>query len=191
MRRSLLTMAMLSLAMAGGVAAQQSASQEDSLAAAARRAREQKKDQPKPPRVWDNDNIPKNADDITVLNGPQSDSAQSDSSASASGDNKQAAGAAKDSSADKRAKLEADLAAAKDDLQTLQNDLDILKRKFALDQQTYYGKPNYSTDKDGAAALSDEQSQIDAKQLDMGAAQQKIADLQAQLNALAEQKQQK
>lgn len=189
MRRSLLTMAIL-FTLAGTGAAQQSASQEDSLAAAARRAREQKKDQPKPPRVWDNDNIPKKADEITVLNGPQTDAAQADSAA-ASGDNKQAAPAAKDSSADKKAKLEADLAAAKDDLQTLQNDLDILKRKFALDQQTYYGKPNYSTDKDGAAALSDEQSQIDAKQLDMGAAQQKIADLQAQLNALAEQKQQK
>ena len=191
MRRSALTIVILSLALAGSAAAQQSVSQEDSLAAAARHAREQKKDQPKPVRVWDNDNIPKNADDITILNGPQSDAAQSDSSASASGDNKQAASTAKDPSADKKAKLEADLAAAKEDLQTLQNDLDILKRKFALDQQTYYGRPNYSTDKDGAAALSDEQSQIDAKQLEMGAAQQKIADLQSQLNALAEQKQPK
>ena len=186
MRSSALTVAILSLALACIAAAQQSSSQ-DSLPAAARRAREQKKDQQKPARVWDNDNIPKKADEITILNGPQTDAAQNDSAA-APGDNKQAASAAKDTSADKRAKLEADLAAAKDNLQTLQNDLDILKRKFALDQQTYYGKPNYSTDKDGASALSDEQSQIDAKQLDMGAAQQKIADLQAQVNALAESK---
>jgi hypothetical protein len=179
-------MAILSLALAGGAAAQQSSSQE-SLASASRRAREQKKDQQKPARVWDNDNIPKKADEITVLNGPQIDAAQTDS-ASVPGDSKQAASAGKDSSGDKKAKLESDLAAAKEDLQTLQNDLDILKRKFALDQQTYYGKPNYSTDKDGAAALSNEQSQIDAKQLDMGAAQQKIADLQAQLNSLPDSK---
>jgi hypothetical protein len=183
-------MAILSVALAGTAAARQSASQEDSLAAAARRAREQKKDQPKPVRVWDNDNIPKKADEITVLNSHQTAAATADSAAASDG-NKQVPPAVQDSSAEKKAKLEADLAAAKEDLQTLQNDLDILKRKFVLDQQTYYSKPNYTTDKDGAAALSDEQSQIDAKQLDMGAAQQKITDLQAQLNVLAEQKQPK
>ena len=71
------------------------------------------------------------------------------------------------SAADKKAAIEADLAAAKENLQTLQNDLDILQRKFALDQQTYYSKPDYSSDKAGAAALNDEQDQIDAKQQEM------------------------
>lgn len=191
MRFSALAIITLVLTMPAAIAAQQSSSQ-DSLAAASRRAREekreQKSDQPKPVRVWDNDNIPRNPDDITVLNAPKSsESGQQDATNAAADNNKQAA-PAKDSSPDKKAHLEADLAAAKDALQTLQNDLDIMKRKLALDQQSYYSKPNYSTDKDGAAAISDEQSQIDAKQLDMGAAQQKIFDLQAQLNALAEQK---
>ena len=190
MRFSPFTILVVSLLLSAGAAsAQQSSTQQtDSLAAAARRAREEKKDQAKPVRVWDNDNIPRKPDEITVLNGPESEAAPADSSAAATADGKSAAPAAKDSSAGKKASLEADLAAAKEALQTLQNDLDILKRKFALDQQSYYGKPNYSTDKEGASALSDEQSQIDAKQLEMGAAQQKITDLQAQLNALAESK---
>jgi hypothetical protein len=190
MRASPWTLFVLSLLLSAGAAsAQQSSTQQtDSLAAAARRAREEKKDQAKPVRVWDNDNIPRKPDEITVLNGPESQATPANSSANATADGKSGAPAAKDSSASKKAGLEADLAAAKEALQTLQNDLDILKRKFVLDQQSYYGKPNYSTDKDGAAALSDEQSQIDAKQLEMGAAQQKITDLQAQLNALSEPK---
>ena len=46
--------------------------QSDSLAAAARRARDQKKDQSKPAKVWDNDNIPtKPGNSISVV-GPDS-----------------------------------------------------------------------------------------------------------------------
>jgi hypothetical protein len=173
------------LAFAGVAAGQQS--QSDSLVAAAHRAKEEKTQQPKAARVWDNDNIPKRPDAITVLsdNTPQT-SAASDSSGTPA--NTKGTESAKDSASGKKAGLETDLASAKESLQTLQNDLDILKRKFALDQQSYYGKPNYATDKDGAASLSEAQDQIDAKQLEMGAAQQKIADLQSQLNALADSK---
>jgi hypothetical protein len=173
------------LAFAGVAAGQQS--QSDSLVAAARRAREEKTQQPKATRVWDNDNIPKRPDEITVLsdNTPQTPAVPGSSAPAASA---KEAESTKDSSAGKKATLETDLASSKENLQTLQNDLDILKRKFALDQQSYYGKPNYATDKDDATSLSGEQDQIDAKQLEMGAAQQKIADLQSQLNALASSK---
>lgn len=168
-----------------GIAAGQQPSN-DSLVAAARRAREEKTQQPKTTRVWDNDNIPKKPDEITILNnsGAQTPGA-SDSSAPAA--TAKETESPKDSSG-KKAAIETDLASAKENLQTLQNDLDILKRKLALDQQSFFGKPNYTTDKDGAASLSDEQDQIDKKQLDMGAAQQKIADLQSQLNGLTNTK---
>jgi hypothetical protein len=173
------------LAFAGVAAGQQS--QSDSLVAAARRTREEKTQQPKASRVWDNDNIPKRPDEITVLNNNEVQNPARSDSAAPTASNKEGE-SAKDSSSGKKAALETDLASAKENLQTLQNDLDILKRKFALDQQSYYGKSNYVTDKDGATSISEEQDQIDAKQLEMGAAQQRIADLQSQLNATVSSK---
>ena len=168
------------------VARQQTTQQQDPVAAAARRAREQKQQQAKATKVWNNDNIPKSPDGLSVIGpaSPESQSASADSSGNAqkpaaSGDEKKAAPAG----AAQKSAIESDLAAAKEQLQTLQNDLDILQRKYTLDQQMFYGKPNYAADKAGAASLQDEQDQIDAKQQEMIAAQQKIADLQSKLNA--------
>jgi hypothetical protein len=169
------------------VAQQQSTQQEDPVAAAARRAREQKQQQAKPLKVWDNDNIPKRPGALNVIGQavPENEPATADSSAST--ENKPAdSGTGKKvvlTAAEQKSVIETDLAAAKEQLQTLQNDLDILQRKYTLDQQMYYSKPDYASDKAGAASLQDEQDQIDAKQQEMIAAQQKIADLQAKLNA--------
>jgi hypothetical protein len=182
----------LAAAAAAGVAAgqansQQQNGQDDTLAAAARQAREEKKAQLKTVKVWDNDNIPRNPGSLSVIG---SDSQQAASDSSATGDNKQANTPEKNAkaAAEKKSGLEADLAAAKEDLQNLQSDFDIMQRKLALDQQTYMSKPNYSADKAGASSLNDEQAQLDAKQQDMETANKKVADLQAQLNALAEAK---
>jgi hypothetical protein len=173
------------LALTGAASGQQT--QSDSMVAAARRTREEKTQQPKTVRVWDNDNIPKKPDEITILNdNTPATPTSSDSSAPKDGAKKPES--SKDSPSDKKAGLQTALGSAKETLQTLQNDLDILKRKLALDQQSYFGRPNYTADKNGATGLNGEQDQIDAKQLEMGAAQQKIADLQTQLNALAETK---
>jgi len=169
------------------VARQQTTQPQDPVAEAARRAREQKQQQAKVTKVWNNDNIPKSPDGLSVIGpaSPENQSTSADSSGNAqkpaaSGDEKKAAAPA---AAAQKSAIESDLAAAKEQLQTLQNDLDILQRKYTLDQQMYYGKPNYAADKAGAASLQDEQDQIDAKQQEMIAAQQKIADLQAKLNA--------
>lgn len=168
------------------VARQQTPQPQDPVAEAARRAREQKQQQAKATKVWNNDNIPKSPDGLSVIGQASSENqaAPADSSANAekpaaSGDAKKAAPAA----AEQKSAVESELAAAKEGLQTLENDLDILQRKYTLDQQMYYGKPNYAADKAGAASLQDEQDQIDAKQREMIAAQQKIVDLQAKLNA--------
>lgn len=180
---------MLSAALAGAAVAQQSPP-DDALAAAARHAREEKKLQAKTTKVWDNDNIPKAPGSVSVV-GQAATAAEGTAAPAANGDSK--AGTATPSGsvasqAEKKAGLQSDLAAAKEALQNLQNDVDIMQRKLALDQQSYYGKPDYASDKAGAAALKDQQDQIDAKQEDMGTAQKKIEDLQAQLNSLAEAK---
>jgi hypothetical protein len=160
----------LTIASAQPQDATQSAQPQDSLAAAARRAREQKKDQTKAPKVWDNDNIPSQQGGISVVGNASaaSDEASGQTQVQAASPKEQA----KPDAAAKAAELEAD----NHQLESLKADLDLLQRKFVLDQQAYYVKPDYSSDKDGAAALKDEQDQIDAKQ-------QQIDDLQKKIDA--------
>lgn len=150
--------------------------QQDPLAAAARRAREAKKDQAKPAKVWDNESLASVSGAISVVGQP---AAAASSPAPAAG-GKSPAG--NPPAADKSA-IEADLSAAKADVESLKVDLDLLQRKYALDQQTYLGTPEYSSDTAGAAALANEKSQIDSKQQQITDAEKKVADLQAQLDA--------
>lgn len=154
--------------------------QQDSVAAAARHAREQKKDQPKPQKVWDNDSIPE-LGPVSVVGNEEKATTSPDGSPNAP--EKQGQPATGEPQNDAAKKAQEDAAAmdsAKASLETLKNELDVLERKYSLDQQSYYGKPDYSSDKAGAAALQDEQSQIDAKQLEVDDAQKKLDDLQAQ-----------
>lgn len=158
---------------------------EDSLAAAARRAREQKKDHVKPTKVWDNDNIPTSVTSLSIVgNAPPAAENSANQPANVPGGSA-AAGAANNAGADagKKSAIDAELAAAKERLQTLQNDLDIAQRKLALDRQMYNAKPDYSADKAGAASLQEEQSQVEAKQQELADAKKKVADLEEKLNS--------
>ena len=165
--------------------------QEDSSATTVSRAPEQKKHQTKATRVWDNDNIPKNTTSISVIGQPPApppDTKPNDAAAAAAQD--QAARSDKGANnapslAEKKAAAERNLLEAKDQLRSLQVDLNILLRKFILDQQTYHTKPNYAADEDGAASLKDEQDQMVAKRQKIANQQKKIEDLQAALNSLS------
>jgi hypothetical protein len=162
---------------------QQPEQQEDSLAAAARRARELKKEQAKSAKVWDNDSMPKNPSSLSIVgNAPPAEEHSANAPSSAPGSSTPSDAKNADTDAKNKSAILAELAATKEQLQTLQNDLDILQRKFTLDQQMYYGKPNYAADKAGVASLQDEQTQIDAKQQEMANAQKKVADLLEKLN---------
>ncbi len=154
----------------------ESGQQEDSLAAAARRAREAKKDQAKPPKVWDNETLASAPGAISIVGQPAAPASTPVPAASG----KSPAG--NPPAADKSA-IEADLSAAKANLQSLKVDLDLLKRKYALDQQTYLGTPGYSSDTAGATALANEKSQVDSKQQEVTNTEKKVADLQARLDA--------
>jgi hypothetical protein len=153
-------------------------SQQDSLAAAARRAREAKKSQSKPVKVWDNDSLAAVPDTVSVVGQPV------ESTPNSAPTNSSNPAPARPASAKDKSGIEGDLTAAKASLQDLKTDLDILQRKYALDQQAYYGKPEYSSDTAGAAALADEKNQMDAKQQEVADTEKKVADLQAQLDAL-------
>jgi len=155
--------------------AAQSGQSQDSLAAAARRAREEKKDEPKAAKVWDNDNIPSSPGSVSVVG-------DANQSAAASSDQGAQGQAAPVSDKDKAAKA-AEIDANQQQLKSLKTDLDIAQRKLVLDQQMYYGKPDYSSDKAGAAALKDEQDQIAAKQQEIDDLQKRIDALQAEAAA--------
>ncbi len=202
-------LAILILLQAGSTAARQPQQQQGdsaSIADAARRSREQKKEQqPKAAKVWDNDTIPRKPGEVSVVGQvPASDTAD-DSAAKPAGDDANAAGqpAATDSTssaapasapaADKSegskasaelAAIQSDLASAKSHLQTAKADLDILQRKFTLDSQTYYSKPNYAADKDGAASIASEKNDLEAKQQEVADAQMKVDQLESKLAAV-------
>jgi hypothetical protein len=159
----------------------------DPLAAAAKQAREAKKDQPKPARVWDDDNVPKSNAAISVVGQTPDDNggataAPGDAAAAPAAANGAAGGAA--TGAGSRTQLESAIANAKEKLSTIKVDLDLLQRTYTLDSQMYYIKPDYASDADGAAKLKDEQDQIAAKQQEMDDEQKKIDDLNAEESKL-------
>jgi len=184
----------LLLLTSGVVCAQSSApppaaqSSSDPFAAAAKRAQGDKKDQPKPARVWDNDTIPKAGHEISVVG--QNDSATPDGTNPDATPGTAAASAAVPapapaSSAQAQAaldaKLQSQLTNAKENLASLKTDLDLMQRTLVLDSQMYYSKPDYSTDRDGLRKLTDEQAKIADKQQAIEDAEKKIAELEAQL----------
>jgi hypothetical protein len=177
---------------AGIVSAQQQQPQQqtDSIAEAARRSREQKKEQAKSVKVWDNDSMPTAPGAISVVgqsSGSGGDSGSQPAANAQAGGSTVGGGTAnsRETSAKDVKALQASLAAAKDQLQSVKTELDIIKRQYDLDSQMYYGKPNYIADTDGAARLAEEKSQVDAKQQDVDAAQKKVDRLEAELKDAA------
>jgi hypothetical protein len=168
----------------------------DPVAEAARRAREQKKDQAKPAHVWNNDDIPK-TNGVSVVG--ENPAAEAEASASDAGKGANAAtapaaaangettapAAGQGTGSEKTGAIAADLVAANEHLKTLQTDLDIAQRKYALDQQTYLSNPQHENDNAGATALKDAEDQIAAKQQEVADAQKKVDELQAKLAASA------
>ena len=199
-------LAILLLLPAGAVHGQQ---QDDStsVADAARHAREQKREQPKAAKVWDNDTIPKKPGEVSIIGQAPAGAAADDSAAKDAAGNAAAAPAEspantantssepapaaaageksdRDKLAGEIAAIQADLNAAKSQLQTVKADLDIAQRKFNLDSQTYYSKPNYVADKDGAASIAAEKADLESKQQAVADAQMKVDRLEAKLAAI-------
>jgi hypothetical protein len=151
--------------------------QDNSVAAAARRVQEQKKDQPKAAKVYDNDHLP--AGGVSVVGQEQPATGSTDSASTTA----QTVEMKPVPTASELAGLSGQLDSAKQRLVDLKADLDVAQRKYALDQATYFGKPNYVADKAGAAAIASEKSDVDAKADAVAAAEKALADAQAKLDA--------
>lgn len=163
-----------------------------SIADAARRTREQRKSHPQVTHSWDNDNIPTNPNEVSVVGSPaappadeNAPSARADKAAGAPASAQKAGAAPPSGDAAKDAKEEAavrsELESAKDRLKILMTDLDILSRQYTLDQAQYYSKPDYSSDRDGQERVNKEQSDVEAKRQEVAEAQKKVDELQAKL----------
>lgn len=172
---------LLAWALAATAVAAQEKEQKPSLADIARRIREQKKGQVKSARVWDNDSIPKTPNAVSVVGQaveePPAEAAKlTEAKSAATKDSDQAS---KDV-----AETQAAILDAKNNLANLQTDLDLLQRQYSLDQQQFYGKPDFASDKEGKVKLDAEAAQVDAKRQEVQDQQQRIAELEQKLNDL-------
>lgn len=155
--------------------------QSSSVADAARRAREQKKKSATAPKIITDEDLPSNTkqgpDGINVGSSPKLETDSPDPAQVAKIE-------AADKAADAQAAKDADeedgrVAALKEQVAAAEKELDLLKRAFALDKDSYYSKTNFAADAAGKAKLDDEQQQIADKQ-------QQVEDLKARLAPLLE-----
>lgn len=162
--------------------AEQSAAPVDPLVAAARKAREQKKDQPKPTHVFDNDNVPKAGGISAVGATPAEESADGSAPADAGagdakgGDAKAAASPNDEKSwRDRFAKL-------RHKLDEDQADLDIMQRELGVLDVQYYNDPVKAMQQGYTRSDIDEKTaKIDAKKKQIEADGQAIADAEEEM----------
>ncbi len=155
------------------------------LGDAARKAKQQKESQAQPgkstPKTWNNDNIPKTGQ-INVIGAPAPEqSAASADQSSANG--KQAQNG--QMSDQEKARAQQELADAQAKLEDLKKDADMAERKLKLDSDMYYGKPEYSNDAAGKAALDSETADVNNKKAAVAAKEKEIQDLSKKLGAPA------
>jgi hypothetical protein len=147
------------------------ASQGDSLAEAARRAREAKKDQPKPPKVFDNDNLPGGT--ISTVGRAE---APKDEATDAPADKGKPGVDGEKIWRAKFAQLRAKLARDKEDLDVMQRELG------QLNLQDYHNDPNKGMQQELTRAdINKKTADIDAKRKQIDADQQAIDDAEDDL----------
>jgi hypothetical protein len=148
-----------------------SAPQTESLADAARKAREAKKDQPKPPRVFDNDNLPGG----TVSTVGKADEAKKDGDDTNSDDKSKSGTAGEKAWKERFALLRSKLARDKEDLEVMQRELGVLNLQN-------YSDPNKGLQQELTRSdINNKTAAIDAKQKAIEADQQAIDDAEDDL----------
>ena len=168
---------------------QQSTSQEgsvDPVAEAARKAREQKKAEPKPKKVFTNDDLssaaPAPAANAAAATASGNAEAKENAEGAANGD--------KDAAADKSAGANKNgeeawrkrFREARDKLAQAEQELDILQREAQKSQVQYYTDPQKAlSEQYSRKEISDKDTKIDAKKQEIAQMKQHIADLEDEL----------
>jgi|HubBroStandDraft_1064217.scaffolds.fasta_scaffold12295_3 hypothetical protein len=151
------------------------APQQDSLAEAARKAREQKKETPKPAKVFTNDNIPTGGGISTIGEAPESGTAQAGGAQAPAGPNDEKFW--RDKFAKLRHKLDQD-----------QAELDVMQREIGVAEVQYYGgDPNKAvtdamSQQPFGSGYTKKLADIDSKKKQVEADKQAIADAEDELH---------
>jgi hypothetical protein len=174
----------LSLSAIGGAAALSQAQDDaaQSVAEAARRAREQKKHETKPVRTFTNEDLPPAPPlGSSGMSSTAGQTKSEDEVVPAEKDAREApAGPTNDEqSKQKKAENAAALERAKKQLAQAEKELDVMQRKFALDSDSFFSKADFTSDKEGKAALDAEVQQIIDKKNAVEALKARVAELQA------------
>jgi hypothetical protein len=159
------------------------AQQSPSVADAARQAREAKKNAAKPSKVIsdddiDNKHVKPGAEGLNVGSPPQSDAQPPDPGAVSAVEAADAATAAAEKNPPVKPGDDLEIARAKEQVAEAAKDLDLLKRGLALDQDSYYSKPDFANDKDGKAKLDAEQQQVSDAQHVVDRRKAQVAELE-------------
>lgn len=161
--------------------------QEESVAGAARKAREQKKTPAKPSTVITNDTLkpatPGTVQDATAAT-ERMPGTSATTSSDAAADATTAAAPAKESSEEEIAKKKAEIEALKQQIADKAKEVDLQQRTLALENESYYSRPDFSKDPAGKAKL-------DAMQSDLAQKKDELAQLKAKLKDLAPDAEQK
>jgi hypothetical protein len=152
----------------------------DSVADAARRAREQKGAATKASKVITDDDLdnkhPKpGAEGLDIGAPPALDSQPPSQAAVAAAVASDAASAAATTDATPKPGESSEVADLKAALAQLQKEYDLMQRELSLDQDAYYSKPGYASDKTGQAKVTSEKQQTAAKQQELDALKTRLA----------------
>lgn len=153
-----------------------------SVAEAARRARTQKQNAAKPSKVITDDTLhPQSANPaVQTETMPSSEPAASQSSAdagSSSVSRRSTVSAPEKSQADTEAEQKKELEALKPEIAAKEAEIDLAQREFALANDSYYSKPDFSSDKAGKARLDGMQSDLNAKKDELAKLKARFAEL--------------
>jgi hypothetical protein len=149
------------------------APQADSLAEAARKAREAKKEQAKPPRVFDNDNLPGGT--VSTVGKTGDAKKDGDATADAADDKTKSGGDSEKQWKEKFAQLRGKLARDKEDLDVMQRELGVLNLQN-------YSDPNKGMQQELTRSdINQKTAAIDGKQKAIEADQQAIDDAEDEL----------
>jgi len=186
----LVVLPVLGLVGIAAIAQQQATSQEgsvDPVAEAARKAREQKKAEPKPKKVFTNDDLgsaapaPAAATNAPAATTSGSADTKENAEGTANGDKDAAdksAGANKNGEQAWRKRFRE----ARDKLAQAEQELDILQRESQKSQVQYYTDPQKAlSEQYSRKEISDKDTKIDAKKQEIAQMKQHIADLEDQL----------
>jgi hypothetical protein len=170
-------------AFASPVRAQDSQSQDtQSVADAARAARAAKKNAKTAKVVSDEDidRTSSNSGGLNVGSAPTSDSTAPNAAEVKADLKADEAQLTAETTATVKPGEDREIARAKEELAAAAAKLDLLKRANALDQDTYFSKPNYTTDHNGKSKLDAEQAEINDQQAVVDELKAKLEQLKAE-----------